>query len=132
MGIFMKKLFKNAIIELKNSQISKRKFIFQPKTKLTISLLNVLWNEGFILGYKVSDFDFKSLKVFLKYRKNKPVINSIKLISKPGRRFYYKASQLWKLDSKKKLFVLSTSKGLMTVHECKKTCIGGQPLFIIK
>jgi len=132
MGIFMKKLFKNLIIELKNSQISKRKFVFQPKTKLTIALLNILWNEGFILGYKVSHLNLEFLKVFLKYKENKPVINSIKLISKPGRRLYYKVSQLWKLDSKKKLFVLSTSKGLMTIHECKKTRIGGQPLFIIK
>jgi len=128
----MKKLFKNVIIELKNSQISKRKFVFQPKTKLTIALLNILWNEGFILGYKVSYLNLEFLKVFLKYKENKPVINSIKLISKPGRRLYYKVSQLWKLDSKKKLFILSTSKGLMTIHECKKTRIGGQPLFIIK
>ena len=108
------------------------RLVFQPKTKLTIALLNILWNEGFILGYKVSYLNLEFLKVFLKYKENKPVINSIKLISKPGRRLYYKVSQLWKLDSKKKLFILSTSKGLMTIHECKKTRIGGQPLFIIK
>ena len=128
----MKNIFKNAIIDLKNGQISKRNFIFQPNTKVTIALLNILWNEGFILGYKVYHLNSKFLKVFLKYRKNRPAINSIRLISKPGRRIYHTISQLWKLNSKKELLILSTSKGLMTIDECKKICIGGQLLFIIK
>jgi len=128
----MKNTFKNVVVNLKNSQISKRNFIFQPKTKLNIAILNILWNEGFILGYRIYHLNFKFLKVFLKYRKNKPAINSIKLVSKPGRRTYYKVCQLWKLDSKKILLVLSTSQGLMTAHECKKSRIGGQPLFMIK
>jgi ribosomal protein S8 len=41
-------------------------------------------------------------------------------------------SQLWKLDSKKNLIILTTSKGLMTVNECKRAQIGGKPLFIIR
>jgi len=104
----------------------------QPKTKLVIILLNILWDEGFILGYKIDNSDSSLLKIFLKYKNGNPVINSIKLISKPGRHIHYSVSQLWKLDSKKSLIILTTPQGLMTAHECKKTQMGGKPVFIIR
>ena len=117
---------------LKNSQISRRSFILQQKTTLTIAFLNILWNEGFILGYKIDSIDSSLLKVFLKYKKGDPVINSIKFMYKPSRNIQYSAAQLWKFDSKKSLVILTTSKGLLAAHECKKAQVGGKPLFIIK
>ena len=128
----MKSILRNVAINLNNSQISKRNFIFQPKTKLIVNFLNILWNEGFILGYKLYGVNSNLLKIFLKYKKNKPVINSIKLFYNSGFTNHYKLSQLWKLDSKQNLIILNTSKGLMTVQECKKNQVGGQPLFIVK
>lgn len=128
----MKNTIWNIATDLKNSQISQRNFIFQPKTKLIIAFLNILWDEGFILGYKIYDSDPNLLKIFLKYKNGKPAMSSLKLISKPSHQIYYSASQLWKLDTKKSLIVLTTNKGLMTIHECKQTHTGGKPLFIIK
>ena len=122
----------NIPTNLKNSQISRRSFIYQPKTSTTIAFLNILWDKGFILGYKISNLDSNLLKVFLKYKNGDPVINSIKFVFKPSRNIQYSTAQLWKLDTKKSFTVLTTSKGLMTAHECKKTQIGGKPLFIIK
>ena len=128
----MKNTLWNISSNLKNSQISRRSSIYQPKTILTIAFLNILWNEGFILGYKVSTLDSNLLKIFLKYKNGNPVINSIRFVCKPSRHIHYSVSQLWKLDSKKSFVVLTTSKGLKTVHECKKNQIGGKPLFVIK
>ena len=104
----------------------------QPKTNLIITFLNILWDEGFILGYKIDNLDSSLLKIFLKYKNGNPIITTIKFITKPSRHIYYSASQLWKLESKKSLIILSTTKGLMTAYECKKTQIGGKPLFIIR
>ena len=106
--------------------------MYEPKTALTIAFLDILWNEGFILGYKVSNSDSTILKIFFKYKNGNPVINSIKFVCKPSRNIYYSVSQLWKLDSKKSFVILTTSKGLKTVYDCKKNQIGGKPLFIIK
>lgn len=117
---------------LKNGQISRRTFIYQPRTHMTIVFLNILWDEGFILGYKTDNFNTKWLKIFLKYRRGDPVINSIKFIYKPSRSLSYSVRQLWKFDLKKSLMILTTSKGLMTAHECIKTNKGGIPLFLIK
>jgi len=122
----------NIVTNLKNSQISQKSFIHQPKTRLSIAFLNILWNEGYILGYKIDSLDSKLLKIFLKYNKGNPAINSIKFIYKPSRNISYSVPQLWKFNSKKSLLILTTSKGLMTVYGCIKSRTGGKPLFLIK
>jgi len=38
----MKSILKNVAINLNNSQIARRNFIFEPKTKLIVSFLNIL------------------------------------------------------------------------------------------
>jgi len=122
----------NISTELKNGQMSRKNYIRQLKTKLSIPFLNILWDEGFILGYKIDNLDSNLLKIFLKYKDGYPSINSIKFIFRPNRHIYYSVSQLWNFDSKKSLIILTTTKGLMTVQECKKNQIGGKPLFIIR
>ena len=129
----MKNYFWNTITSIKNGQLAKRNCTFQRKTKLNESMLKILWDQGYIIGYKTTQEKKKSiLKIFLKYLKNgEPSINNIKFISKPGRRVYYSIKQIWKIDSSKVLIIFSTNKGLKTILECKKQKIGGEPLFII-
>jgi len=128
----MKSVLWDISSKLKTSQISRRDFLFHTKTKLIIAFLNILWDEGLILGYKTYNFNLQTLKIFLKYKNGNPVINSLRLISKPNFQIYCTVSDLWKFDSKKNLIILSTSKGLMTVNECKQAKIGGNLLCIIK
>merc|ERR1712151_1226109 len=97
--------------------LSKRAFIYQKRKKLCESFLKVLWTEGFILGYKISSEKPNWIKIFLKYVNGQPVINTIKVISKPGRRMYYSIKQIWKLDSKTTFIIFSTSKGLRTIED---------------
>jgi len=66
----------------------------QPKTNLIITFLNILWDEGFILGYKIDNLDSSLLKIFLKYKNGNPIITTIKFITKPSRHIYYSVSQL--------------------------------------
>lgn len=79
---------------IKNGQLAKRDFIYHTRKKICESFLKILWDEGFIAGYKISSRNPKELKIFLKYSKNRPVINSIQFISKPGRRIYYSTNQV--------------------------------------
>ena len=117
---------------INNSQLVKKKFVLQKKEKNCEHILNSLWNEGFILGYKVLSTNPNKLKIFLKYHKGNPVINSIKLISKPSLRVYYSLKKLWKLDPSQGVVILSTSKGFMSDYECKKKKLGGEPFIVIK
>ena len=128
----MKNYLWNIFANIKNGQLAKRNFIYHPNTKICESFLKILWNEGFITGYKISKEEPKKLKIFLKYKKNQPVINSIKIISKPGYRVYYSINQIWKLDANKSFIIFSTNKGLKTINDCKRYKIGGEAFIAIK
>ena len=126
----MKNYFWNIITSIQNGLIANKVFIQVPNKKTIEMLLNVLWSEGFILGY--TKIDSKYLKIFLKYKKGKPAINSIKLISKPSTRIYYSIKQLWKFNFNQGLLIVSTTKGFLSINECKKLKLGGEPILIIK
>jgi small subunit ribosomal protein S8 len=117
---------------IRNGQLAKRRFIYQKKKKLCETFLKILWNEGFILGYKISKKNNNLIKIFLKYTNNgNPIINNIKLLTKPGRRIVYSKKQIWKIDSSKNFIIFSTNKGLKTLDSCKKLKIGGEPFLLI-
>lgn len=124
----MKNYLLNMFTTIQNGQIIKRSSVIQKKTRISEAFLNILWNEGYILGYKNSQ---KNLKIFLKYKSGVPVIKSFKVISKPSRKKYYSIKQIWKIDSNKTFLVISTSKGLKSLFNCKKENLGGEPIIII-
>ena len=117
------------ISTISNGQLAKKSFVIQPSKESSKKILNILWDEGFILGYKES---CNALKIYLKYQNGLPVITLIKNLSKPSLRIYYSVNQLWKLNSNNGLIILSTNKGFMTDKECKKKNIGGEPFIIVK
>ena len=116
---------------IKNAQLTKKPFVIQSKKRICENFLNILWNEGFILGYKLVDDSPTKLKIFLKYNKGKPVIKKIICISKPSLRVYYSLKEIWKIDSSRFFLIISTNQGLKTLTECKKLKIGGEPFVII-
>lgn len=127
----MKNYLWNMFANIKNGQISGRSVIFQKRKKICEAFLKILWAEGFILSYNIDENNVNQLKIFLKYNKSKPTINSIKFLSKPSRRLYYSAKQIWKIDSNKSFIIFSTNKGLKSILECKKMRIGGEPFIAI-
>ena len=121
----------NMCTNIRNNQIIKNKFALQNKKKIFEPFLRLLWDEGFILGYTICKNSNK-INIGLKYKPDgRPVINSIKLISKPGHRVYYSTRQLWKIDSNNSFIIMSTNKGLKSISECKKLKLGGEPFIVI-
>jgi small subunit ribosomal protein S8 len=128
----MKNYLWNMFANIKNGQMAKKSVILQPRNNICESFLKILWDEGFISGYRIFAQNNKKIEIFLKYTQaGKPVINSLKCLSKPGQRLYYSAKQIWKLDSSKTFIIFSTNKGLKTISQCKKNKIGGEPLVVI-
>ena len=128
----MKNCVWNMFANIKNSQTAKKSIATQTRKNICEQILKLLWDEGFISGYRISLKSDKKLEIFLKYQKDgKPVINSIKTMSKPGKRIYYSAKQIWKIDSSKLFIIFSTNKGLKSIIQCKKWKIGGEPFLII-
>jgi small subunit ribosomal protein S8 len=127
----MKNYLYNMLANIKNGQLAKQNFVYQTRKKICESFLKILWNEGFIIGYTVDSNDSNKLKIFLKYKNNRPAINSIKFISKPSRQIYYSINQIWKIDSSKSFIIFSTNKGLKSIVDCKRLKIGGEPVIVI-
>nr|YP_010377326.1 ribosomal protein S8 [Helicotheca tamesis]QYB23013.1 ribosomal protein S8 [Helicotheca tamesis] len=128
----MTRILCNMLSNIKNAQLSKKKIMFQKKSNLCLKILNILWDEGFILGYKICKSNPVILKIFLKYTNKIPAINSLMLLTKPGSKVYYSSKQIWKVNLTNGLVIVSTNMGFLTISECKKLKIGGEPCVIIK
>lgn len=101
-----------------------------PSSKMKVSIAKILKDEGFIKNFKLNDDNRqKVLRVYLKYSDvNQPAILSLTRISKPGRRVYIKAEDLRPVYNNIGIWILSTSKGIVTNKTAKKMNVGGEVL----
>jgi small subunit ribosomal protein S8 len=101
-----------------------------PSSKLKVGIAKILKDEGFIKNFKlIEDNKQKLLRIYLKYgEENKPALLTLKRISKPGRRVYYKASDLKPVFNNIGIWILSTPKGVITNKAAKKLNVGGEVL----
>ena len=101
-----------------------------PPSKIKVAISRILKSEGFIKNFKIiNDKNRKILRIYLKYGpKRKPVITGIKRISKPGRRVYIKSGDLKPVLNNIGIWVISTSKGVITNKLAKKLNVGGEVL----
>ncbi|BBA85251.1 30S ribosomal protein S8 [endosymbiont of Sipalinus gigas] len=112
---------------IKNAQKSKRDFVSIFKSKIKLSIIEILKKEGFIKNYNVLILDKKCyIKIFLKYFNNIPVIEELKRISKPSLRIYTNLFRIKKNINKFGIFIISTSKGIMTDYNCCELKLGGE------
>ncbi|MCV3769552.1 30S ribosomal protein S8 [Wolbachia endosymbiont of Dipetalonema caudispina] len=98
-------------------------------SRVNSSILKILKDEGYILDYQkeiISNIPFFIIK--LKYYKKLPVISDIVRISKPGCRCYSKYKDVAKAYNGLGIFIISTSKGVMTDYSARKLRVGGEIL----
>ena len=122
------------LIKLKNASMSQKETITIPTNCLITQFLKFLYKEGFIQSFSFNFVKKQNQKkskttVYLRYCYNKPILLNIKIVSSPAYTQYLKIKSIAKLPTKKRLFVLSTTKGLLSSLECKKHNIGGILLF---
>ena len=102
-----------------------------PSTKMTRSIAQVLKEEGFIEDYtEVGEEIHKYLQIALRYksRTRKPIIRTLKRVSKPGLRVYSNRKELPRVLGGIGIAIISTSKGIMTDREARRQGIGGEVL----
>lgn len=101
-----------------------------PSSKLKAGILEVLEKEGYINGFQeVEGKDGKNvLRVDLRYYEGKPVINMFDRVSKPSRRVYSKIKKVGNVFNGYGIYVLSTSKGIMSDAEARNNNVGGEIL----
>ena len=118
------------IARINNAQMRKKPKVSTPGSRLRVSVLEVLKNEGFIRGYAAVEHNDgrKELEIELKYFDNQPVIREMSRVSKPGRRVYVAVRNLPRINNGLGLAILSTPKGVMADHDARDANVGGEVL----
>ena len=115
------------LTRIRNAQAVLHKTVVIPFSKFKFSLAEILEKKGLVGGVSTQGRKTKKvIKIELKYEDNKPVISSIKRISKQGQRIYIKKDELKPIRQGYGFIVISTSQGLMTNSEANKKGLGGE------
>lgn len=121
-----KKIFLFSTI-LKNDLFINKKHTFLKNNKIYSLILNILWDNGLILSYKLYK---KKLKILLKYINFKSVISNIKPILKSNKILFFSLKQIFKLNQNF-IYIFLTNYGFKSSLNCKNLNIGGKLILII-
>ncbi len=104
-----------------------------PSSKIKIAILKVLEEEGYIEGFEIAkDEKLQKTKlrlvVYLKYFNNKPVIEGMRRVSRPGLRVYKRKDEFPKVLGGLGIAVVSTPKGVMSDKKASQMGQGGEIL----
>lgn len=118
------------LTRIRNAVRVERPHVDIPSSRVKLGLAEVLKREGYIWDYQEIDgTPVKQLRIELKYGPNgERVIQSIKRVSKPGRRVYSKCTDLRPVLNGLGISILSTSKGLVSDREARQQKLGGEVL----
>lgn len=118
------------LTRIRNAIRIERTFVDVPMSNLRRSVADVLKREGYILDYsEVEGTPGKNLRIELKYGPNgEKVIQSVRRVSKPGRRVYVKCTELRPVLNGLGISIVSTSKGVFSDREARQHKLGGEVL----
>jgi small subunit ribosomal protein S8 len=120
------------LTRIRNGQTAGKVLVTMPSSAEKIAIVRVLKQEGYIKDYSVAGFESKPhLSIVLKYHNGKPVIDTIKRVSRPGLRVYRKKDELPSVIGGLGIAVISTSKGVMTDRAARSGGYGGELLCIV-
>lgn len=120
------------LTRIRNGQAAGKVLVVMPSSMRKVAIANVLKQEGYIKDCSVSDFEGKTqLSIILKYYNGKPVINTIKRVSRPGLRVYRKKNALPTVIGDLGIAIVSTSKGIMTNRAARAGGYGGELLCMV-
>lgn len=118
------------LTRLRNATLVRQGSVRVPYSRMKHRIADILSREGWIGAVAVDTSEaLKTLKIALKYTPNgEPVLRHIRRISKPGHRVYVGRKDIPVVLNNLGVSVLSTSKGIMSNHQAKKSHVGGEVL----
>ena len=119
---------------IRNAQARAKETVTMPSSKLKCAIAEVLREEGYIKGYRedIRAANKNELTIELKYHKGKPVISSIRRVSRPGLRLYRQVDDLPQVMGGMGTVICSTSKGVISGKKAKAINCGGEILCVVE
>lgn len=120
------------LTRVRNAQLAKKTTVSMPQSKLKQAIANVLQAEGYIAEVAVAENEGKpTLTLTLKYFEGKPVIETVKRVSRPGLRQYRGKDELPRVKQGLGIAIVSTSKGIMTDRAARAAGVGGEVIAFV-
>jgi small subunit ribosomal protein S8 len=119
------------LTRIRNGQSAAKADVSMPASKMKQAIAKVLKDEGYIKDFAVSDGPKADMTVSLKYFEGRPVIESIKRVSRPGLRIYKNRDELPKVLNGLGIAIISTSQGVMTDREARAAGRGGEVVCLV-
>lgn len=118
------------LTRIRNAQMRHKEVARVRASSLCARVLDTLKEQGFIRGYRRETLrpGVHVLDVELKYHNGAPVIQSLKRVSRPGRRAYASARNIPLVYNGLGISILSTSRGVMTDAQARAGNEGGEIL----
>ena len=119
------------LTRIRNASKVKKASVFVPFSKMKLEIAKILKREGYIADFSeikpgTEGYKFGGLEIALKYVDGAGAITHLKRISKPGQRQYVDKNNLPVIFNNYGLAIISTSQGLMTNKQAKKSGLGGE------
>ena len=117
---------------IRNGQQAGKVRVVMAMSRQREAIARVLKKQGYVRDFSVEEIDGKpQLAIVLKYFEGRPVIETLKRISRPGRRVYKRKHELPKVMDGLGIAIISTSKGLMTDRQARTAGHGGEVVCIV-
>lgn len=114
------------LTRVRNAQKANKVNVVMPSSTQKVNIAQVLKDEGYISDYSVAGEAIKKLTIELKYYQGKPVIDTIKRISRPGLRIFKSKDDLPSINGGLGIAIISTSRGMMTDSQARAAGHGGE------
>lgn len=120
------------ITRIRNGLAVNKSYILAPDSRLRMAILKVLKEQGYISDFSrvtTKQDKFEHIKIVLRYSDDRPVIEGIERVSRPGQRIYVPSNKLKRVLGGVGMAILSTSQGILTDSQARKAGVGGELLF---
>ncbi|WNE41758.1 MAG: 30S ribosomal protein S8 [Mycoplasmataceae bacterium] len=118
------------LTRIRNANMRSYREVSFPFSKFKWLICEKLKDRGFLLENWVTK-DKREIKVKIKHFNKLSTINQLKRISKPSQRIYFTNEEIRKNCLGRRVYLISTSKGLMTHREALENKVGGELIFFI-
>jgi small subunit ribosomal protein S8 len=116
------------LTRLRNASQARLDECIIPHSGLKEGIAAILKTEGYVtdISSSVDERGHKTLVVKMKYVSGAPVLTGLDRVSTPGRRLYYRYTEIPRVLNGLGIAIISTSKGLMKDSDCRRQKAGGE------
>jgi small subunit ribosomal protein S8 len=122
------------LTRIRNACLSRHRRVDMPASKMKSEIARILRDNNYIQDFRVLELEngHKVLRVILRYAAGgQSVIRDLKRVSSPGLRKYVGAREIPRVRNGLGMAILSTSQGLMSDSQARRSHTGGELLALV-